>query len=69
MLSSNEVEKNDRPSAYPLGFDLLLQLNLPTSYSKKSKSTQHNLGTSLRASISTDLIPTTSTEKQNGYIQ
>jgi hypothetical protein len=65
----SEVEKNDRLSAYPLGFNLLLQLNLPTSYSENSKSTQHNLGPSLRASISADLIPTTSTEKQNGYIQ
>jgi hypothetical protein len=59
----SKVAKNDRPSAYPLGFDLFLQLNLPTYYLENSKSTQHNLGPSLRASISVDLIPTASTEK------
>jgi hypothetical protein len=64
-----KVAKNEKPSAYLLGCNLLLQLNLPTSYSEKSKSTQHNLGPSLWASIFVDLIPTTSTEKQNGYIQ
>jgi len=65
----SEVTKNDRTSAYPLGFILLLQLNLSTSYSKNSKYTQHNLGPLLWASISTDLIPIASTEKQNVYIQ
>jgi hypothetical protein len=61
----SEVAKNDRPSAYPLGFILLLQLNLSTSYSQKNSNyTQHNLGPSLRASISVDLISIASTEKQ-----
>jgi hypothetical protein len=65
----SEVAKINRPSAYPLGFNFLLQLNLSTSYSQNSNYTQHNLGPSLRASISAELISIASTEKQNGYIQ
>jgi hypothetical protein len=60
----SEVAKNDKLSAYPLGFVLILQMNLSTSYSQNSNHTQHKLGPLLQASIYVDLIPTASTKKQ-----
>jgi hypothetical protein len=60
----NEVANNGRPSSYPLGFILLLQLNLSTSYSQNSNYTQHNLGPSLRASIFAELISIASKKQQ-----
>jgi hypothetical protein len=65
----SEVAKNDRLSAYPLGFILLLQLNLSTSYLHNSNYNRHNLGPSPRASIFVELISIASIEKRNDYIQ
>jgi hypothetical protein len=64
-----EVAKNNIPSACPLGFISLMQLNRSTSYSQNFfQITQIilsiNLRPSLRASICIDLISITSIEKQ-----
>jgi hypothetical protein len=52
----NEVAKNDRPSALPLGFISLMRLNQSTTYSRNFVHITPiilsiNLGPSLRASI------------------
>jgi hypothetical protein len=65
----SEVAKNDRPSALPIGIYFThatksINILFTKLHSHNSNYTQHNLGPSLRASISVDLISIASTEKQ-----